>query len=55
VIVEPKLAAPERVGSEITLGGFTVTEGLADQRLAVPKELFFVVRAVMNLPTSTDV
>jgi hypothetical protein len=54
VIVEPKLAVPESVGSEITLGGIPVTEVLADQRFAVPALLLFVVRAVTNLPASAE-
>ena len=52
--MEPKLAVPESVGLEITLGGCLVTEALADQRFTVPALLLFVVRAVMNLPASAE-
>ena len=54
MIVDPKLAVPESVGSEVSARGSFVAEVATDQRFVVPTELIFVVRAVMNLPASAE-
>ena len=55
MIVLPKLAVPETVGSETTVGGWFVASVTDDQRFVVPRLLVFVVRAVTNLPASAEV
>ena len=54
MIVEPKMAVPERVGSEVSASGSVVTEEATDHRFVVPALFVFVVRAVMNLPASAE-
>jgi hypothetical protein len=58
VIVEPNCAVPKTPGFETTVGGSWVVgslvESIEDQTFVVPTELIFVVRAVMNLPTSAN-
>jgi hypothetical protein len=51
-MVEPSRAVPERVGSEITVGGWLVTEVEMDQTDVVAISLVLVVRTVRNLPAS---
>ena len=52
--MDPKLAVPESVGSEVSAGGSFVAEVATDQRSTVPALLIFVVRAVTNLPASAE-
>ena len=52
MIVEPRLAVPERAGSEISVAGRLVTEVATDQTDAVPSSFTLVVRTVRNLPAS---
>ena len=51
-MVEPSRADPERVGSEVSVGGWLVTEVATDQTDVVPSSLVLVVRTVRNLPAS---
>ena len=51
-MVEPQLAVPETVGSDISVGGWLVTEVEMDQTDVVPSSLVLVVRIVKNLPAS---
>jgi hypothetical protein len=54
-IVEPKLAIPERVGSEVIVGGCDVTEVVGDHKCVVAAPLVLVVLAVTKLPASSGV
>jgi hypothetical protein len=51
---EPKLAIPERVGSEAMAGGWFVAPVAADQRVDIPKMFSFLVFTVMKAPASED-
>ena len=53
MIVELRLAVPERLGSEVMVGGWLVTVAAAAHREVDPTELVFVVLTVMNLFASS--
>ena len=54
MIVEPKLAVPESVGSDESANGSFVAEVATDQWFVIPIELVFVVLAVIKLPASAE-
>lgn len=53
-MVEPRIAAPERVGSEVSVGGWLVTALETDHTDADSRLLALVVCTVMNLPASEE-
>jgi hypothetical protein len=52
VTVEPKLAVPDKMGSEVTVGVWLVGKVATDQMFVVPDALILVVRTVKKLPAS---
>ena len=52
MITESLVAVPERLGSEVFVGGWPVALVAAAHRFVVPIELVLEVLAVRNLPAS---
>ena len=52
-MVEPKLAVPDSVGSEVAVGGWLVTEVETDQISVLSSSVVLVVLAVTKLPASS--
>jgi hypothetical protein len=53
-MVEPKLAVPDSVGSEVAVGGWLVTNVVTDQMSVVSESVVLVVLAVTKLPASAS-
>jgi uncharacterized membrane protein YphA (DoxX/SURF4 family) len=53
--VAPRVAVPEIVGLETSVGIWLVASVATDQMDVVPAVFTFVVLAVMNLPASVEV